>query len=906
MTSTVSRLPGAVLLAALCLLFPVRHVAAQSTGSITGQVTDARTGAPLVGADVLLDGTPHVTATDRTGSFRLAGVAAGDYALVVLYLGHADQRARVTVTAGRSLPVEIQMPSAQFTERVQVSAEPIGEGQARALNQQHTAPNITNVVSSDQIGSFPDPNAAEAASRIPGVSIARDQGEGRYILIRGTEARLNSVLIDGERIPAPESDTRQVQLDAVPADQLQAIEVSKAVTPDMDADAIGGAVNLVTRQAVSRPTMLFSASGGYNALQESADQRLFSGTVGRRFAGGTVGGLLSGSSSNLTRGSENFEAEYDDGDLDDLQLRDYQIERNRYGLNASVDVKPSDSASFIFRTIVNRFEDYERNNRTRYRPGNSRIEYVMKNRHQNDNIRSVSGAGQHVLTGAGGTLDYKVSWAESSEDQPDRLDTIFRLSGVSFAPNVSAGSIDPENIQPNPSRTDQQNAKLNAWETEIFTATDRDVVAQANLRWPLRTGTRSTSVLKVGAKVRDKRKVVDFQAGAASPPSTVLFSQLQDASFKNDDFLSFFPARYPAFLGIDADASRAMFNGVRGSEFEVDPEGDASNYDASETVTAGYAMAEIFLGDKLYLLPGLRYESTKVDYTGYEVLYDDGGDYVSTEPRTGGDTYGFLLPGLHLRYAIDQQTNVRAAYTRTLARPNYYDLVPYQLVFQEDGDIERGNPALKPTTSDNLDFMVEHYLASVGVVSGGVFYKKLHDYIYPFRYAEVNFGETYRVSQPLNGDAASLWGMEVAFQNQFRGLPAPFDGLGVYANYTWSDSSATFPDRDVEATLPGQSTHIGNLALWYEKHGFSARASWNFHGKYIDEVGGDASEDVYYDNHTQLDVSLSQRLTRNLRLYTDVLNLTNAPLRYYIGETNRPIQQEYYRWWMMFGLKANF
>ncbi len=163
------------------------------------------------------------------------------------------------------------------------------------------------------------------------------------------------------------------------------------------------------------------------------------------------------------------------------------------------------------------------------------------------------------------------------------------------------------------------------------------------------------------------------------------------------------------------------------------------------------------------------------------------------------------------------------------------------------------------------------------------------------------------MTQPLNGDAASLWGMELAFQNQLRFLPAPFDGLGVYANYTWTDSSAKFPGREGEdARLPGQSAHLGNLSLWYEKYGFSAKTSWNFHGKYIDAVGETAAEDVYYDNHTQLDVSLSQRLTRRVRVYADFLNLTNAPLRYYVGAPNRPIQEEYYRWWAMFGVKMNF
>jgi TonB-dependent receptor len=406
--------------------------------------------------------------------------------------------------------------------------------------------------------------------------------------------------------------------------------------------------------------------------------------------------------------------------------------------------------------------------------------------------------------------------------------------------------------------------------------------------------------------VKDKHKLRDFEASAASPLSTVPFGQLQDTSFDNSRFLDFFPARYPKFPGIDADASRALFNSLPASRIEVDREGDAENYDASETVAAGYAMAEIYIGDKWMVLPGVRYESTKVDYIGYDVIYDDGGDYVSTSRVTGGDTHGFLLPGLHLRYAFDDRTNLRAAYTRTLARPNYYDLVPYQIVFQEDGDISRGNPALRPTTSHNFDILMERYLPTVGIVSGGVFYKNLHDYIYPFRTPESAFGDTYQVTQPRNGDSASLWGVEVAVQNQFRSLPAPFDGLGIYANYTWTDSSARFPERTADATLPGQSTHVGNLAISYEKYGFSARTSWNFHGKYIDQVGAAAAADVYYDNHTQFDVSLSQRVTRHIRVYADFLNLTNAPLRYYQGASNRPIQEEYYRWWTMAGVKVNF
>ena len=314
-----------------------RRASAQAAGSIAGPVVDAVSGAPLAGADIVLDGTSLITATDRSGAFRLSAVPAGQYALLAAYLGHKLERAEVSVAAGQTLVVEVKLAPAGFSESVSVIAEPIAEGQAAALNLQRTAPNIVNAVASDQIGAFPDPNAAEAASRIP----------------------------------APEGDVRQVQLDAVPADQLQSIEVTKALTPDMDADAIGGAVNLVTRQAVGRPTLLASASGGYNALQESGGQRLFTATAGRRFASGRLGLLAGFSGSSLTRGSENFEAEYDEGYLADFELRDYQIERERVGFNGSADVRLNPNNTLMFKGIWNRFSDYAVNNRLRFPRCNS-------------------------------------------------------------------------------------------------------------------------------------------------------------------------------------------------------------------------------------------------------------------------------------------------------------------------------------------------------------------------------------------------------------------------------------------------------------------------------------------------------------------------------------------------------
>lgn len=494
---------------------------------------------------------------------------------------------------------------------------------------------------------------------------------------------------------------RNVALDAVPADQLQSIQVSKAVTPDMDADSIGGAVNLITRQAVNRPTALLSVGTGYNALQESADQRTTGGTFGRRFNNGRLGALIGGTATRLERGSENFEADYDDGALDELQTRDYIITRERYGVNGAFDVRASDNASLIFRGIFNKFRDYEVNNRPEYQIGDSRIERVLKNRQQDQLIASLSGTGQHVLTTQGATLDYKLSFARSQEHQPDRLDTVFRQSRVDFAPNVTPSSIDPDNIQANPRNEDIGRYTLNEQVYQPFLTRDRDVTASANVRMPLAARPGFTGFVKTGFKVKDRRKFREADIIVGEPEDDVPFSQLQENGFNARNFMD---GRYPFGPGISPSLARTFYNNLPASAKEFDHESDASDYDANETVAAGYAMAELYLGEKLMILPGLRYESTNVDYTGYDVIYDEDGEYLSTQTLTGGDRYGFFLPGFHLRYSINPQTNIRAAYTRTLARPNYYDLVPYQLVLQEDEEIQRGNASLKPTTSNNLDW----------------------------------------------------------------------------------------------------------------------------------------------------------------------------------------------------------
>jgi TonB-dependent receptor len=316
-------------------------------------------------------------------------------------------------------------------------------------------------------------------------------------------------------------------------------------------------------------------------------------------------------------------------------------------------------------------------------------------------------------------------------------------------------------------------------------------------------------------------------------------------------------------------------------------------------------MAEIYLGPKLLLLPGLRYEYSSEDYVGRNVRFSSNGTWLGTDPLPATARYGEALPGFHLRYAATPDSNLRFAVTRTLARPNFYDAVPYRAQDDNAATVALGNADLQPTTSWNVDVMAERYFKSVGSVSGGVFFKHLANYIYTYTTPQTINGILYQTTQPKNGDAATVRGIEVAVQNQLRFLPSPLDGIGVYANYTFTDSTAAIPGHE-GAHLPGQSRHVGNVAVSYEKRGFTGQAAVNFHGSYIDVVGATNLTDRYYDTNSQFDLSFAQKVTHGIRLYLDALNLNNALLRYYQGVTTRPLQEEHYRWTLNMGVKVNF
>jgi TonB-dependent receptor len=245
---------------------------------------------------------------------------------------------------------------------------------------------------------------------------------------------------------------------------------------------------------------------------------------------------------------------------------------------------------------------------------------------------------------------------------------------------------------------------------------------------------------------------------------------------------------------------------------------------------------------------------------------------------------------LHARYQIGDDTNVRGAVTRTLERPNYFFSVPFSI--REGNEVERGNPQLDPMTAINYDLMVEHYSESIGILSAGAFAKQLTDPIFTST-AIQNDGTV--VTQPRNASSGHILGFELNLQRQLLFLPGPLSDLDLYANYTYTDSEATL-DSGREVRLPGQTDQVWNVALGYERSGFSARVSLNYSGDSIEELG-EPLETFYVDEHLQVDASASYQFTPHLSTSLELVNLNNEPYVRYQGRSSRRAQQEYYQPW---------
>ena len=885
-----------------------------AAGAVRGRVIDDQFKSVLPGATIFEKGTNNGTTSDVNGEFFLR-VPSGDIEIEVSYIGFRKYTEVVNVPENGVADVELKMIG-DATQLQDIVITGVLQGQQKALNQQKTADNIKNVVSADQIGRFPDPNVAEALQRVPAVNIERDQGEGRYVLVRGLAPQFTNISINGEQIPSPEASVRYVALDAVPADQLSSIEVSKAITPDMDGDAIGGSVNLITRTAQTE-NISINASGlvGYNNINGKANLQ-GSLELSQRFLNNKLGIMLNSSYYETERGSDNWER-----DENAFELRDYELTRTRLGLSSTIDYKFNDKNEVYFRTLYNRFTDREERRRYIFNPNvddspfeDNEIERLTKDRLEKQIVTSFNLGAKHTLAKI--NLDYEVSYSEAIQDTPFDIE-------IGSVGEVDQMSIDfdtnpkfPSFIVDDLPHTSSQNIYLNNSIYEFDEATmgntyakDVNKTAKFNIGIPYKAGS-SDGLFKFGGKVRLKEKRYDITENVFSYTGSDDLTLDQYEGGKVDD--NFLDGKYTLRANADPERFIRYFNANPGN-FELSVEDKlateaAESYTAKEDVYAGYMMTKLQL-NKLMVLGGFRFEHTSVDYKSSTVVNES-----EIIPEEGSTDYSFFLPQLHVRYNVNDNTNLRMAVTRSYARPNFSDIIPAQEININEREGTIGNSQLKPVGATNIDILAEKYFGSVGIVSGGIFYKRLTDFIFNRRFESSQYpgsdGQAIEITQARNGEAASLLGFEVAYQQNLTFLPGVLKGLSIYANYTLTSSNAEIQSRsnsnaNEEIRLPGQAKHVGNLSLGYDLGRFNFRVSANFNGEYISEIGGDASEDQYEKDRIKMDATTTITISPKLRFFAEFLNITNQPFEVYQGQENHYIQREFYSWWTRAGLKLD-
>lgn len=924
-----------------------------SAATLTGRVRDTNTGSFLLGATVAVRELGREVSTDRAGAFVLREVPAGSYTLVASYLGYGDVTQSVTVANDGERLVEFAM-GGEVVKLGSFTVEGNREGQARALQQKRSAENIMDIVSSDSAGKLPDGNAAEAVRRLPGVYAEIDQNEGRYIVVRGIDANLNNITINGVSVGSTEAGGRGAGMDAVPADLISRIEVVKAVTPDMDHQAIGASVNIVTPSAFDREGTFANGTlaGGYfnGPRGEFRERKLtpYSGsaTAGTTFGDGKWGVVVGGSTSfrhyisNRRSGGNPWFPAGAAGTPGasvyfpaNEALFHYDVQRWRQGLNGALEFRPDANHQFFLRVVDNRFKDEEGRNQNnysffltafpasftpttaRFTTGQSTVEYRYYL--QKHNITNYSAGGKHTLGDGGTKLDYTVALGDAQKKTPDRQDWEFRSASSAFPSELDIG---PKYWKVTPSANFYDAASFPFRRVRFRKDEEKEdnLATALNLRRDLQILGRD-GYWQIGGKYFDRDKSwnrtnVDYNAGTGanlfnlsqfgvSEPGPELFGgDVKMSPQINLKAIQSFFAANPQYFVFNAAGTASDSN--------------VTDFSLTEKIAAAYGMARANFG-ALSVLGGVRVEQTKGDVTQTELPTASG---AAQAPRLNrfSKTYTNVLPGIHLRYAPRKDWVLRAAWTNTLGRPNYPDMAGSAAFSYAEtaagsgiytGSLSSGNPDLKPYESSNLDLTSEYYFKNSGIFSVSGFDKQIDNPVFTnaytqrnTTYAGLNF-LTLAYSRPENAKKGKIRGVELNYQQQLTMLPAPFDGLGFSVNTTLSDSEERLFTRPTEA-LPfaKQADKIYNAALFFEKYGFQARLAYTFTGAFIKGFGSSVDSDSYQAQRKIIDAKISYRLNKHLTLFADVINLGEEPLDEYAGFANRNQATESYWWTANFGV----
>jgi len=915
--------------------------------SVSGTVIDGSGTRALQGAEVTIVELGQTASVSADGSFRFGRVPAGDYTLRARFAGAQEETRRITVAQTGDIAIDFRLSPLGETGTEVSELLVIGQ-QANflsSISRQRASDTVETVLTRDAIGQFPDQNVAEALRRAPGINVLNDQGEGRFVSVRGLDPNLNSSSINGNRILATGGDERAVALDVIPSELIESIEIKKSLTPDMDGDTIGASIDIATTSSLDRRKNLYTASieGSFNDLNEETSPKgsldfvhKFNDRVG--IAGGFSYYKRKFATDNIEMGGWT-----EDGGVvyaEDLEYRDYDVTRERYGFNATLDFRLNDSTQLYLRGLYSKFDDTELRTRlifgfdeapnsasgqaVTFDSADGRIEVRrdLKDRREIQSIRTFS-AGGRTDTGPW-TFTYDAAYSEADQIEDGSTDPI-RFRRRFQTPGALGVTIDYAQLERptyeinfgeagflNPAgysmtlleRTTEERAK------------DKEFSVRGDAAYDLLLDSGAMEI-KFGGKIRQREKTLDFVIDIYDGynGAFTLADVLGQQTYGLAD-ISPVPS-----LGAVRNFIAGNFANFELNDLDTDFATNAESYAAEEDIYAAYAQVRFENAD-LRLITGVRVEHTESTSSGNRLeLVEEGAivggvpladDTLFITPVSFERSYTDWLPSLNLRYQVADNVIARFGAFRSVMRPSFGKQAPRFLIEENDNNErtgEFGNPDLDPYRAWNFDATLEYYFAPEAVIQGGVFYKKISDFIVDAEFTNGVFaGIAYdEAIIPINGDEATVFGLELSYGQSFTNiLPAPFDGLLVNLNYTYTDAEGDVLGRTIQ--LPTSSEHTLNAVIGYEKGPFSLRVSGAYRSSYLDELGGDAESDRWVESHFQMDVSAKYRINKNVQLFGEIVNLNDATYTAYQKgpEGKRLLQYEEYSWTGKFGLKLRF
>ncbi len=927
-------------------------VIGQTKKVLSGKIKDKTTGEFLVGASVQVKGSLLRTTTAADGSFQLVNLPQGNQTLLVTYLGFANKEIAVNGAETTSLDIALETAVAKLKD---VTVIGLRRSQFQSINQKREALNIKEVITANETGRLPDINVAEATQRVSGVSIETNRGEGQFISIRGVQPSLNNVTLNNTTL-ASTTNSRATALDLMPTEVISSIEVIKSNTPDMEGNAIGGTVNINTISAFSKskPFFNFSADGIVQPQQVNLSgfdktnlpfRTAF--TAGSQFGKKKQFGAVV--SANFFR--RDFSASILDPDgwvwdkffyPNEIELQIEDIERDRLGLSADFEFRPTPNNSIYLKTLYTNTKEIQKN---------SEFELTMQ-------IGTARPLDQTPTSGrfARGSGELDQAYTDERENLSSyTLGTKNRFGKLStdIYGTFSKATTDLNNFDAtfeNPVATEPRlSLKYNtapyffeilpedpafAGDPEIYklrnlnytTGTVRENVYEisADLKYDTKIG-KIPAYIKFGGRYRDRSKLVDryrndydLSFGGVTIPNAngysltpFYFPTTIPAQGGASPFVHGVVNKFKEFFDVSANRnnrSKLIYDTLNSETNSV-----INDLDNNETVTAAYAMGVITF-KKATIIAGVRMENTQTGSNNKTANTISGKLTVGNVKTT--NNYTNFLPSLQVKYNVTKNTLARFAFTNTIGRPDYTQLSgTNRLTFAATaapntftGSVTIANPNLKPYLSSNFDLSVEHYLIKGGIVSLGGFYKTIQNQIY--RVSDIQLNTTYdnklferlTVSENRNADDAKLYGLEFSYDQAFTFLPKGFNGLGFSANFALIGSKVNLPNRPNEdLPLFRQAKSVYNLALYYQKKGFEFRLATSHRSAYLTEAANPGSYapaiaagiavsefDRYDGERTTYDFSGSYEfLKKKMKVTLQVRNFTNTPEVGFQGNVNR-------------------